>query len=408
MYLLYIDPGTGSMLFSIFMGLAAALYFLFRALWIKIKYYISGGKTLTPAKRYSFVIYNEGIQYWNVFKPVLDAFEIRGVNVLYLSSAENDPFFSESYSHITGEYIGAGSRAFMRLNVLEADVCLMTTPAIEVYHLKRSKGVRHYAHILHDTGDATCYRLFGIDWFDSLLLTGEYQIEDIRELEKIRSMPQKELVVVGSTYLDVYNEKKQNLPREEEHPFTVLVSPSWGPGSLLNAFGKKLLDALAKTGWRIIVRPHPQSKQSESAVLLALETRYKDNSNVEWDYSPENILSLSKADVMLSDFSGIIFDFIFLFDKPVFYSNAFFNTEMYDASDLDHAPWKFEVVKTFGKELKETDLENIAGLIKDTVADEKLYRAGKTARETAWQYIGESGNRTVDYLIAVHERIVSC
>ena len=43
-FLLYIDPGTGSMLFSILIGAAATLFFLFKALIIKIKILISGKK----------------------------------------------------------------------------------------------------------------------------------------------------------------------------------------------------------------------------------------------------------------------------------------------------------------------------------------------------------------------------
>jgi hypothetical protein len=411
MHLLYIDPGTGSMLFSIFMGLAAALYFFARTFFIKLKVIFSGRKSAVAAKqsgRPGFVIYNEGAQYWNVFKPVLDAFEKRGIPVLYLTSAESDPFFSGTYRQIIGEYIGGGNRAFARLNILEADVCLMTTPALDVYQLKRSKGVSHYAHILHDTGDATCYRLFGIDWFDSLLLSGEYQKKDVLELERIRGTRQKELAVVGSTYLDVFAEKVKALPPPEENRrFTVLVSPSWGKGSLLQVFGERLLDPLAETGWRILVRPHPQSKKSEPAMLARLEERYKNMENIEWDYSPENLTTLSKSDVMISDFSGIIFDYIFLFDKPVMYTNVFFNIEMYDASDLDHNPWRFEVVKTFGKELKEADLTGIAALIEAAVKDEQSALARKIAKETAWQYVGEGGERAVDFLVKTRERICS-
>ena len=36
-HFLYIDPGTGSMLFSILIGAAATLFFLGKAAWIKIK-----------------------------------------------------------------------------------------------------------------------------------------------------------------------------------------------------------------------------------------------------------------------------------------------------------------------------------------------------------------------------------
>jgi hypothetical protein len=401
----YIDPGTGSMLFSLVMGLAAVSYFFARTLLIKAKFLFSGKRAAVSKTRHSFVIYNEGNQYWNVFRPALGAFEKRGIPVLYLTSAEDDPFFSTTWTHITGEYIGTGNRAFARLNLLEADVVLMTTPGLEVYQLKRSRAVKHYAHILHDTGDATCYRLFGIDWFDSILLSGDYQKNDIRKLEEIRGLKQKELVVVGSAYLDVYREKIKNLSREENHVFTVLVSPSWGEGSLLNTFGERLLDPLVKTSWRIIVRPHPQSKDSEKDMLVKLEDRYRGADNLIWDYAAENLKTLGVSDVMISDFSGIIFDYIFLFDKPVIYTNAFFTIEKYDASDLDHLPWRFEVVKSFGKELQESDLERLPDIIRESTVDKQAALARQEAKQIAWQFIGDAGERTVDFLIAKQKEI---
>jgi hypothetical protein len=393
------------MLFSLVMGLAAVCYFFVRTVLIKAKVLFSGKNAAVSEMRRSFVIYNEGNQYWNVFKPVLDAFERRGTAVSYLTSAENDPFFNEPYTHITGEYIGMGNKAFARLNLLDADVVLMTTPGLEVYQLKRSKSVKHYAHILHETGDATCYRLFGIDWFDSILLSGEYQKNDIRRLEEIRGLRQKELVVVGSTYLDVYKEKVKNVPCEKNHVFTVLVSPSWGKGSLLNVFGERLLDPLVKTSWRIIVRPHPQSKKSERDMLVKLEERYRGAANLVWDYSAENLETLAVSDVMFSDFSGIIFDYIFLFDKPVIYTDAFFNIEMYDASDLDHLPWRFEVVKTFGKGLQDPDLEKLPDIIREAVTDEHAALARRAAKEIAWQFVGDAGERAVDFLITKQKEV---
>ena len=33
------------------------------------------------------------------------------------------------------------------------------------------------------------YRRFGIDYFDAVLLSGEYQVQDMRALEKLRSVP---------------------------------------------------------------------------------------------------------------------------------------------------------------------------------------------------------------------------
>jgi hypothetical protein len=399
MYLLYIDPGTGSMLFSIFIGLAAALYFLFRTFLLKIKSFVFGKKKVL--QKYSeYVIYNEANHYWPVFHPVAEEFEERKINLLYLTSSETDPVFEKNYTYVHPEYIGSGNKAFTTLNFLEAAVCLMTTPGLEVYQLKRSKLCRHYSHILHDTGDATFYRLFGIDWYDSVLLSGEYQKKDIIELEKIRNLPQKELIVVGSTYMDDYANKIQQLPTEDPHVFTVLVSPSWGAGALLNALGEKLLDSLNISDWRVIIRPHPQSKKSEAEMLKRLEEKY---TSYIWDYKSENIDSLSKADIMISDFSGIIFDYACLFNRPILYHSAAFNKEMYDAGDIENEPWKFEAVKRFGVELSESDLPRIKEIIQNAVIDTDLSVERLKAKETAWQNRGQSGKAVVDALIKINE-----
>jgi len=402
LHLLYIDPGTGSALFSILIGAAATLYFLGRALIIKLKVTLSGGKAANAASlEHTFVIYNEGKQYWNVFKPVLDEFEKRKTGLLYLTSAQDDPVFDTSWDFIKPEYIGEGNRAFARLNILHAGICLMTTPGLDVYQLKRSKMVNHYSHILHAPSDATMYRLFGIDYFDSVLLTGNYQAEDIKILEHKRNLPEKKLITVGCTYLDVYTEKIKKLPLEENHPFSVLVSPSWGPSALLTRWGEKLLDPLAASGWRIIIRPHPQSKKSEAAVLERLQARYKDKGNIEWDYERENIYSLNKADIMISDFSGIIFDYIFLRDRPVLYVSQNFDLRPYDADDLAHELWQFKTVKETGIELQENDFQRITEIIKSAGDSEIFKTARKKARETAWQYPGEAGKRVFEFMAGI-------
>jgi hypothetical protein len=403
LYPLYIDPGTGSMLFSILIGAAATLYFLSRALIIKAKVFFSGGRAVVAAGlSYPYVVYSEGRQYWSVFKLLLDEFEKREKNILFLTSSEDDPVFKADYTFVKAEYIGEGNKAFARLNLLRADLVLMTTPGLNVYQLKRSRLVKHYSHILHAPSDATMYRMFGIDYFDSILLTGDYQAKDIRALEKLRGLPEKQLVTAGCSYLDVYRERMKEIPDEENHLFTVLVSPSWGPSALLSRFGSRLLDPLVKTGWRVIVRPHPQSKKSEPSVLSGLEEKYRGNTNLEWDYERENIYSLKKADIMISDFSGIIFDYTFLCDKPVVYVKQGIDIRPYDADDLgDNAAdelWQFKTLKAIGVELKEEYFDRIGEVIKNVSDNEELRQARQKAREEAWQYPGESGKRIADFM----------
>lgn len=401
---LYIDPGTGSMLFSILVGAAATLFFLGKAAILKLKLLFSAKKNgvITVETNYKkYVIYNEGMQYWNVFKPVCDEFERRKIELTYYTSAQKDPVFEQNYQYVKSEYIGEGNMAFVRLNMLSAGVVLMTTPGLQVYQLKRSKNVKHYAHVLHAASDATMYRLFGIDYYDSILLSGEYQKKDIRILEEQRQLQKKELVVVGCPYLDTLQQKINSITKDNNHSFTVLVSPSWGPSAILSKYGEKLLDPLVKTNWNIIIRPHPQSKKSESEMLNRLQERYKDNKNVEWDFNRDNIYSMQKSDIMISDFSGIIYDYTFLCDKPIMYVNADMDLRPYDAYDIEGGKsiWQFTTLEKIGIKLTEEQFENIEQVIKYASDSEELSLARKKAKEEAWMMQNQAGQKIVDFMI---------
>lgn len=403
-FFLYIDPGTGSMLFSILIGAIATLYFLGRAAILKAKLLLGAkkdGVAISDNNFKQYVVYNEGMQYWNLFKPVCDEFEGRQLELTYYTSAEKDPVFEQGYKYVKPEFIGEGNKAFVRLNMLSAGVVLMTTPGLNVYQLKRSKRVKHYAHVVHATGDATLYRLFGVDYFDSVLLTGDYQMADLRQLEEQRGLPAKELVSVGCPYLDVLQEKIAAVPPEENHPFTVLVSPSWGAAALLSRYGEKLLDPLVDTGWRIIIRPHPQSKKSEAELLTRLESRYKDKSNVEWDYERDNIYAMKKSDIMISDFSGIIFDYTFLCDKPVMYSVGQIDLRAYDAYDINEGKdlWQFKILERMGIALEESDFGRIRQVIESVKDNPQLAAARKEAKDAAWMHQGNAGKEIVDFMV---------
>ncbi|MBR4159570.1 MAG: CDP-glycerol glycerophosphotransferase family protein [Spirochaetia bacterium] len=401
----YIDPGTGSMLFSVLISLFALGYFALRGVLIKLRLLFAGKNSTSKGNRIPYVIYCEGRQYWNTFKPVVEEFEKRGLPLIYYTSAQSDPVFSKTWQHIKPEFIGEGNKAYARLNLMEADVCLMTTPGLDVFQLKRSKGVRHYCHVVHMINDATTYKRYGLDYFDSVLLSGEWQGEDIRYLEKLRGLPQKRLVTVGCPYLDVQKERLAALKPEGDHPFTVLVSPSWGASGLLTLYGEKLLTPLAETGWNIIVRPHPQSKVVEKELIDRLQAEYNKNKNIIWDFDPDNIVSISKADIMISDFSSITLDFAFLRDRPFLAAVGDFDARPYDAGKVPHPLWQFQVLPKIGRELKEADFMRIGEIIKNIADNPAASQNRALVKAKAWQYQGQAGSRIADFMVQVQQEV---
>jgi hypothetical protein len=205
--LLYIDPGTGSMLFTILIGLVGTAMFLARKLWLKLKFRLSGGKATVSEEDVPYVIFSDSKNYWNTFKPICDEFERRGIDVVYWTASPDDPALNEKYEHVNCEFIGEGNKAFAKLNMMRADICLSTTPGLDVYQWKRSRNVKYYVHIMHSAATTLLYRMFGMDYYDALLLTGDFQMKEVRELEEVRRDPQKEIEVVGCVYLDSLKNK---------------------------------------------------------------------------------------------------------------------------------------------------------------------------------------------------------
>ena len=68
---LYIDPGTGSMLFSILIGAAATLFFLGKAAWIKLKLIFKAKKngisTSTDSNYKKYVFFRENTCIYRYF-----------------------------------------------------------------------------------------------------------------------------------------------------------------------------------------------------------------------------------------------------------------------------------------------------------------------------------------------------
>jgi CDP-glycerol glycerophosphotransferase (TagB/SpsB family) len=402
-YPLYIDPGTGSALFSIAIGIGAGVYFLVKGVFLKLKIVLLRQKKVHQSK-YKYVIYAEDKRYWTLFKPVVEEFEKLNTELLYLTSSTDDPVFNAGFQHIKAEYLGEGNRAFARLNFLSADFVLSTTPGLDVYQWKRSKDVKYYSHIFHTPSDSSGYELFGMDYYDSILVTGhDYQKDHIRKLEKARNLPEKQVVTVGCPYLDEYAEKIDRIPQEENHVFTVLVSPSWGKSALLSRFGEKLIDPLAKTGWRIIVRPHPQSFKVEKEIIDRLSAKYAENANVEWDFERDNVYSLKKADVMISDYSGIMLDYMFLRNKPVFYVADKLDLRTRDAFEIyvdQEEIWDFSnMIKGTNIEIKPEMLSELPDLISNVSSDISVESAIAELKAKAWRHQGTAGKQTADFMI---------
>jgi CDP-glycerol glycerophosphotransferase (TagB/SpsB family) len=170
--------------------------------------------------------------------------------------------------------------------------------------------------------------------------------------------------------------------------------------------GEKLFDSLIATGYEIVLRPHPQSFEADKEILDRIREKYDGCENFSWNTDNDNFDILNKADLLISDFSGVVFDFTFIFGKPIMYTSVeSFDDSIYDSAWIKDELWKFKVLPTIGCEISEDSLDDLKNRIDDTLSSDKYEQGIKAAREYAWKNQGHSAEAIVDCLTDLQQRV---
>ena len=399
MLLAYIDPTTTSTLLYVLIGVAASVGYAFRGLFYRVKDLVLSSRAGGGRTDDELVFYSEGRQYWPVFEPVLRALDEMGVGYLYVSSGADDPGLKHVGEKVHVRHVSP-ALAPMYLNHLKAKVVVMTTPQLDVLTIRRSKNVRHYVHLVHAPTDFTTYRKFAFDHFDSVMCAGPHQVKSARYLENLRGYPPKLLLETGCTYYDglveaLAERRASAVPEAKERP-VVLVAPTWKPYGFLNRFGKRMIESLlAEDKWDVIFRPHPQTAVSFPEVLEDIRKTFEGRAHFTLDTSPNGAVSMDRADMMISELSGIVFDYAFTQGKPTLIFNGSPDLRGFEAEDFDCEMWEVKVRGQVGVEFGEEDIPDICGLVEkalqrtadDLVAfrDANIFNFGKAGPVAARQ-----------------------
>jgi len=402
--LLYIDPASTSALLYIIIAMAATIGFAFRGFFYKMKNLFLGKGFVShdDYKDIDIVFYSEGKQYWYVFLPIIKALENKGVPCVYFSSDKEDPGLEYNSDYYQSKFLGNLTMTSVFLNKLNAKFVGMTTPQLDVMMIRRSKNVVHYAHIVHAPIDVFTYRKFAFDYFDSVFCSGPHQIKGIKQLEQQRNTTKKLLLETGLTYYDVMLDELKKLPKIEKKRPVVLVAPTWKEYSIINRFGVKFFEHLLENKeYDIILRPHPQSYVSFPKIIGEIEDKFKDEARFTIDTNPSGADSMAKANLMISDLSGVIWDFAFLFSKPVLLLETKFDTiEGFEGSELNYKMWEMKERSRLGKIFYEDDVVNISDLAIDLINNPPQSQLESLKNESVYN-IGNAGEVAADQIMKI-------
>jgi hypothetical protein len=321
------------------------------------------------------LVFSEGKMYWGTFKPIVEEFIRRKVHFRYITLDIHDPGLTIDSQYMDSKRISKNKFGFAKIAKLESPVMLSTTPNIgsEGYPMPRPAGVKNLVHIFHALVDLSCYRKGSLDFYDSVLLAGDHEVDAIRLVEAARELPSKQLVVAGLPCFDDLDRQKKELkvesPAEDEAATTVLVAPSWGNKGCFTEYGTDFVKTLSQSGYRVIIRPHPHSAIFEPESVAKWKAETEQLANVNWDDQTYGTSAMSQADILISDASSIRFDFAFLYEKPVVSLEIPAESRRMFESDYMDITWADTMIEEIGVVVKPENIDAIDRVVNDTISN---------------------------------------
>lgn len=354
-----------------------------------------------------FVIYAEGSGYYKYFKNIIEyILEHSNVIVHYITSDPNDQIFDRAResSQIRPYYIGEKKLITLMMK-MDADIVLMTTPDLDNYYVKRSyvKKDVEYIYTNHGVGsDNLALRTHALDHFDTIFAVGPHIIEEQRALEKLYDLPAKNLVKTGYCLLDDMIENYAGMEKKENEIKTILVAPSWQKDNLLDCCLEELLSGIIGEKYRVIVRPHPQYVRlypmKIKRILEKYRERMSDKFMIETDFSSN--VTVYSADLLITDWSNIGYEFSFTTHKPTLYINTPMKVMNPEWEKIDVVPFDIRIREQIGASLDPDKLsqtgEVVERLIRDTPA---YYDAIADLIKESFYHLGHSGEVSGKYIL---------
>ena len=360
----------------------------------------------------SIVFYSEDISSFVHFEEIIyELTEKMGYQICYVTSAKDDPMLTNPNKKIKTFYIGLGATRTQFFMELKAELLVMTMPNLETYFIKRSRVYSvHYVYVFHSM--VSTHRIYckgAFDHFDSVFCVGQHHVEEISAMESVYDLDHKNLVECGYGLLDKLQKNKPVKNQErctEDGRKKILVAPSWGKKGLLETKGKELVKILLDAGYHVIVRPHPMTIRKWPKIINAIENEFKDNSNFEIEKDVSSFKSLYSAYGLISDWSGIGFEYAFICERPVLYIDVPHKNNNPDYNQIPYESLESSIRSLIGKIISPNELQSVPKIIESTYENIDLFKTKvqEVRNETVFNF-GQSGIKGAQEIIKIlHEK----
>ena len=330
--------------------------------------------------RKELVVYSEKSGFYKYFSDIL-AYILDSTDIVihYVTGDPDDQVFARASDRLIPYYVSNERLASFFLKI-DADVLLMTMPDLGQFHIKRSMARKdiEYVYCFHyPLSTHMVLRRRALADYDTILMVGEFQRQEIRQAERLDGTKEKRLICCGYGLLEQLDRRYRAMPRLEREHKKLLIAPSWQPQNILDSCIRPMLDALLGKGYEVVVRPHPEYVKRYAPRMDALVAEYADyqggDLRFELDFSADD--SLYDSDLVISDWSGTAYEFAFITKKPVLFVDTPPKINNEDYQLLTVEPLEIALRDQIGLRVSPDDMQSVPDLVQGLLSQSDAYQA---------------------------------
>ncbi len=287
-------------------------------------------------QRHPVVFYAESRHYYSYFEQLInDILANSNTAIYYITSDAKDPLLVNAPDRVKVVYV-KWMLGFLFAR-LRADVVIMTMPDLDNFLFKRSKEVSAYIYVFHAAVSThQQYRQKAFFHYDVIFCTGDYQAREIRAAEKLYQQKEKKLISYGYPLLDAI--KRKVAENSSTSPATILIAPSWFDGCIFDTCLEELLQQLSGLPHQIILRSHPEYEKRKKKEFRKIQKLIAGHSHMRIDDRPNVLDRLADTTILITDRSGIAFEFAFGTGRPVLFIDTALKQINPDWKELNIVP----------------------------------------------------------------------
>ena len=327
------------------------------------------------------VFYAESGGFYRYFASIIEwLLAHTNVVVHYITNDPKDGIFERAASNprLKPYYIGP-MKLIPLMMKMDADMVVMTTPDLNTFQIKRSYVRKDVEYIYLDHAPASVqmtYRKGAFDHFDTIFANGQYQIDEHRATERIYGLKPKKMVPTGYPLLDQLFATAAGLPpRATDGQIRILVAPSHQEGNLFEKLLEPLLSRLRGPGRKLFLRPHPQYTRRFPAKMQAIADRWGKERDITVETDFRSNTSLFEADILVTDWSGIAYEYAFVRKRPVIFVNTPMKIVNPEWERIGITPTNITFRDMAGVSVNPDELDHIPLIIDDILANPDKFRA---------------------------------